>query len=123
MRIRFAVRINENQYAKWVQPNPSERIALERDAALQTEIAAARPYGERELARGLAPALRPTVPDAEVVARESDRDGLALAGLEKHVLEPAEHARGLARAGREVQVELRDLQLRIILQYRANTDK
>ena len=70
----------------------------DRNASLQTEVAAARAHGERELAAGLAPALRDVVPDAEVVARERDRHRLALARVEEHVRKPAQDARGLTRA-------------------------
>ena len=79
------------------------------DAALKTEVTAARSDGERERPVRLDPTLRVRVPDRKVVTRERDGHRVALLRVQEHVREATENAGRLARAGGEVDVELWDL--------------
>jgi hypothetical protein len=63
--------------------------------------------GERAL--GDDPLLLHDVPHADVLGPEREVDADRRAGGDEHALEPAEHARRLARAVGEGQVQLRDL--------------
>ena len=80
----------------------------DRNTVLQTEAAATRAHRERELPIRFPPALRDSVPNAQIVPRERERDGLVLVQFEVHVREAADDAGGLARARGEVQIQLRD---------------